>query len=174
MFGAVRLFPIAALSLALLAPAAAHAAPVLAPAPPQGQAQLVYPLTLAKNADLDFASLAAVGAGTAVIDPVSDTMTTTGGVLRLAGNPHAARFTGAAGGQSPVVIIRIPNRAVTITRVGGTETMIVDNFTLDGQSKRELAQAGAFEFKVGGTLRVSAGQAEGLYTGTFDVTIQYP
>lgn len=174
MFGAVRLPWMLALLLALAVPVPAGAAPVPPPAPPAGRAQLVFPMTLSKNADLDFASLAATGAGTAVIDPVSDTMTTTGGVLRLAGSPHAASFTGAAGGQSPVVIIRIPNRAVTLTRVGGTETMTVDNFTLDGQSKRELAQAGAFTFKVGGTLRVSAGQAEGLYTGTFDVTIQYP
>ena len=174
MLGAVRLRWTAALPLALLAPAAALAAPVPAPSPRPGQAQLIRALTLNKVADMDFASLGVIGAGTAIINPVTDTMTTTGGVVRLTGTPRAARFIGAAGGQSPVVNIRIPNRPVTLTRVGGTETMALDDFTLDGQSKRQLAQAGAFEFKVGGTLQVSAGQAEGLYTGTFDVTIQYP
>lgn len=169
----VRLACITALPLALLVPAVAHAAPVPAPTPPTARAALMRSLTLAKRDDMDFASVAALGAGTAVINPVSDTMTTTGGVVRLAGTPHAARFEGAASGSS-VVIIRIPTKAVTLTRAGGSETMIVDNFTLDGQSKREMAQAGVFEFKVGGTLRVSAGQVEGLYTGTFDVTIQYP
>jgi hypothetical protein len=32
----------------------------------------------------------------------------------------------------------------------------------------------AFEFNVGATLVVAAGQAEGTYTGEFDVTVQYP
>ena len=173
MFGFVRLVPIAALPLALFAGASAHAAPVAAPAPSAGEVQLLRSLTLTKLADMEFASLAAVQAGTAVIDPVTDTMSTTGGVGRLAGTPHAAEFRGVASGSS-VVIIRIPNKAVTLTRSGGSETMRVDNFTLDGQSKRTMAQAGVFTFKVGGTLRVSAGQVEGLYTGTFDVTVQYP
>ena len=59
-------------------------------------------------------------------------------------------------------------------RVGGNETILLNAFTLDGQSKQTMAEAGVFDFKVGATLRPSAGQADGLYTGTFDVTIQYP
>jgi hypothetical protein len=100
-------------------------------------------------------------------------MTVTGGVVRLGGTPHAARFRGVASG-SPVVIIRIPNGPVTLTRSGGTETLRVDDFTLDGQSKRTMAQSGIFEFAVGATLRPAANQTEGVYSGTFDVTIQYP
>ena len=73
-----------------------------------------------------------------------------------------------------MVIIRIPNGAVALTRVGGTQTISVDTFKLDGQSKRTMAQAGVFEFAVGATLRPAANQMEGVYTGTFDVTIQYP
>jgi hypothetical protein len=173
MIGAVRLSLIAALSLALLAPAAAQAAPVAAPAPPSGRAELLRSLTLTKLSDMDFGDLGVVGAGTAVINPVTDTMTITGGVLRLGGTPHAAQFRGVASGNS-VVNIRIPNRPVALTRVGGTETIALDNFTLDGQSKRAMAQAGVFTFKVGGTLRPAAGQVDGVYTGTFEVTIQYP
>jgi Domain of unknown function (DUF4402) len=37
-----------------------------------------------------------------------------------------------------------------------------------------MAQAGIFDFRVGATLRPAAGQAEGVYTGTYEVTIQYP
>ena len=159
--------------LALLAPAAAHAAPVAPPANPAGQAMLMRPLTLTKLADMDFGNLGVTTAGTAVINAVTDTMTTTGGVTRLGGTPHAAMFRGVAQGSS-VVNIRIPNRPVLLTRVGGTETITLDAFTLDGQSKRTMAQAGIFDFKVGATLRPAANQAEGLYTGTFDITIQYP
>jgi hypothetical protein len=73
-----------------------------------------------------------------------------------------------------VVNIRIPNGGVNLTRVGGTETILLNTFTLDGQTKRSMAQAGVFEFAVGATLRPAANQVEGVYTGTFDVTIQYP
>jgi hypothetical protein len=72
------------------------------------------------------------------------------------------------------VNIKIPNNSVTLKRVGGTETMTVSNFTLQGQSKRTLAKAQSFTFRVGGTLNVAANQVEGVYTGTFDVTVQYP
>jgi hypothetical protein len=173
MIGAVRLSLIAALSLALLAPAAAQAAPVAAPAPPSGRAELLRSLTLTKLADMDFGNLGVTANGTAVINPVTDTMTTTGGVLRLGGTPHAAQFRGVATGSS-VVIIRVPTGGINLTRVGGTQTILLNAFTLDGQSKRSMAQAGVFTFKVGATLRPTAGQVDGLYTGTFDVTIQYP
>ena len=172
MFGLLR-FLVAFAVAALFMPAVASAAPLAAPAPPSASASLLKPLTLTRLADMDFGNLAVAGAGTAVIDAVTDTMATTGAVTRAGGSPRAALFRGVAQGSS-VVIIRIPTRSVTLTRAGGSETMILDNFTLDGQSKRTMAQAGVFDFKVGGTLRVAAGQVEGLYSGTFDVTIQYP
>jgi len=168
-----RLVLAATLPLALLAPAAGWSAPVDAPTKPAGQAQLMKPLTLAKLNDMDFGDLGVTANGTAVINPVTDTMTTTGGVLSLGGTPRAATFRGVAQG-SAVVNIKVPNGGITLTRVGGTQTILLNAFTLDGQSKRTLAAAGIFDFKVGATLRPTAGQAEGLYTGTFDVTIQYP
>jgi hypothetical protein len=173
MFGALRHPLAAALPLALLAPAAALAAPVAPATQPPAQAALMRPLTLTRIADMDFGNLGVTANGTAVINPVTDTLTTTGGVVRLGGTPHAAIFRGVAQGNA-VVIIRVPNGGINLTRVGGTETILLNAFTLDGQSKRTLAQAGIFDFKVGATLRPTAGQADGVYTGTFDVTIQYP
>ncbi|HVL29935.1 MAG TPA: DUF4402 domain-containing protein [Sphingomicrobium sp.] len=159
--------------LALLASAPAPAAPVAPSAAPPAQAALMRPLTLTKLNDMDFGYLGVIANGTAVINPVTDTMTTTGGVLRLGGTPRAAAFRGVAQGNS-VVIIRIPNGGINLTRAGGTETILLNAFTLDGQSKRAMARAGVFDFKVGATLRPTAGQVEGLYTGTFEVTVQYP
>jgi len=173
MFGGMRLVLAATMPLALIAPAAAWAAPVAPATKPAGQAQLMRPLTLAKIADMDFGLLGVTANGTAVINPVTDTMTTTGGVMRLGGTPHAAVFRGVAQG-SAVVNIKVPNGGVNLTRVGGTQTILLNAFTLDGQSKRSMAQAGVFDFKVGATLRPTAGQVEGVYTGTFDVTIHYP
>jgi len=161
----------ASLAAALLVPDAAHAAGATTPA--NASIAVLHPLSLIRKGDLDFGAIARTGAGTAVIDPNTNVMTTTGGVISLGGSPTAATFIGAAGSAS-VVIIRIPKNPILITRVGGTETMSVNNFTLQGQDKRTLARQESFEFRVGATLNVGAAQVDGTYIGTFDVTVQYP
>ena len=159
------------LAAALLAPAPAHAAGAVPVA--KASIGVLHPLTLVLKGDLDFGTIARTGAGTVVIDPDTNIMTTTGGVVPLGGLPTAAAFIGAAGSAS-VVIIRIPNGSIPITRVGGSETMLVSNFKLQGQNKRNLARQESFEFRVGATLNVGAAQVDGTYVGTFDVTVQYP
>jgi hypothetical protein len=160
------------LALALSGPLAA--ASVGASTPATGKTLLLFPLSVEKVEDLDFGYLAVTSAGTAVINPDTNVMTTTGGVVALGGSRHAALFAGSSNRSSVVVNIKIPNQPITLTRVGGTQTMTVSNFTLQGQSKRTIAAQSSFTFRVGGTLNVAAGQAEGVYTGTFDVTVQYP
>jgi hypothetical protein len=157
--------------LALVVPAAGSAAPASAPA--IGQAALLSPLSVVKNGDLDFGDLVAGGAGTAVIDPVGGALSTTGGVIRVGASAHAATFTGT-GSKNSVVHIRLPASPITVTRAGGTETMTVSNFTLDGLANRKVPPSDVFTFAVGGTLNVAAGQAQGTYAGTFTVTVQYP
>ena len=158
----------------LLAPAAGQTAPRAAATPAQATGTLLFPLEIVKNRDLDFGNVGTTAAaGTVVINPETDTISSTGGASLLGGTPHAAQFTGAAKGNN-VVIIRIPKQPVTLTRVGGTQTMIADNFTLQGLDKRAVAARVAFDFRVGATLNVNANQAEGTYVGTFDVSIQYP
>ena len=149
------------------------AAPKSAPTPPDAGAELMRPLTLTKVRNMDFGTIGVTTAGTATINPVTNAISVTGGVTSLGGTIQSARFAGATS-SSAVVNIKVPNSAVFITRQGGTETIRVDSFTLDGQSKRTMAQAGVFEFNVGATIRPVAGQVEGVYSGTFDVTIQYP
>jgi hypothetical protein len=134
---------------------------------------LLSPNTLQKLDDLNFGTIGQTAAGTAVLNPVPDTLSTTGGVLALGGTPHAAQFQGFASKNS-VVNIKLPNQPVILTRSGGTQTVTVSNFTLDGPSKKVMANGTVFTIKVGATLTVPAGQATGLYTGTFNVTAQYP
>jgi hypothetical protein len=169
----LRALVAALIALGIAVPAAA-APPVAAATPAQARAAMLYPLEIIKKRDLDFGYLAApTAAGTAVIDPETDTISSTGGVLLLGGTPHAAIFSGAAK-SSNVVIIRIPKQPATLTRIGGTETMTVSNWVLEGLDKRQAAAKVAFDFRVGGTLNVNANQAEGTYVGTFEVSIQYP
>jgi hypothetical protein len=137
-------------------------------------AAVIHPLTVTKLKDMDFGFAAAATAGTAVLDPDTDSLSTSGGVTAVGGAPHCAEFLGAAQSNS-VVNLKVPNKPSTLTRVGGTETMTANNFTLQGGlSKKVLAKSESFTFRVGATLNVAAGQAEGTYVGTFDVTVQYP
>jgi hypothetical protein len=162
----------AGLALLLLA-AAAPAAPVTASTNDAGKATILRPLSLVKKADLDFGELVVASAGTAVIDPVSGSVTTTGSVTPVGTTAHPATFT-ATGSKNSVVNIKVPTAAVTLTRVGGGGTMTVSNWTLDGKTNRKIPQNSAFDFNVGGTLNIGAGQPDGDYVGTFTVTVQYP
>jgi len=118
-------------------------------------------------------TLAAGGAGTVVVDPVSSALTITGAVTPIGSAAHRATFT-TTGSKNSVVLIRLPKNPVTLTRVGGTETMTVSNWTLDGSTNRKIPPGNAFTFGVGATLNVAAAQADGTYAGTFTVTVQYP
>ena len=82
-----------AASLPLLLSAAAVAAPVPAARNATGNASLLRPLTILKQSDLDFGELVVRGAGTAVINPVSGALTTTGLVTPVGPPAKAAVFT---------------------------------------------------------------------------------
>ena len=162
-----------AASLPLFLSAAAVAAPVPAARNAAGTASVLRPLTILKQSDMDFGELVVRGAGTAVIDPVSGGLSTTGLVTPVGPPAKAAVFT-ATGSRTSNVHIRIPQNPITLTRVGGTQTMTVSTWTLDGNSNRKIPLTSAFNFAVGATLTVAAGQVDGTYLGTFDVTVQYP
>jgi hypothetical protein len=138
-----------------------------------GHALVLRPVSVVKLKDMDFGVLGSGPAGTAVLEPNADVLTTTGGVTALGGSPHSAEFAGAAN-SSAVVIIKVPKQPALMTRVGGTQTVSVSNFTVQGLNKRAIAAKTWFSFRVGGTLNVAANQADGTYVGTFDVTVQYP
>lgn len=163
----------AAAVLFLSLPAAGLGAPKAAAPAANGQILIVRPLTLTRIADMDFARLGVTTGGTATINPATGAMSVSAGLISLGGTPSPARYVGAASKQT-VVNIRVPKQPVLITRVGGTETLSVSAFTLDGQDKRALAAATSFTFAVGATITVPAGTVEGLYEGQIDVTVQYP
>ena len=172
VFVSPRCIAAALVALCTIAPAAA--APIAAVDDAGATTALLHPLQVLKRQDLDFGYVqAGTTAGTVVIDPNTSAISATGGATLLGGTPHPALFTGAAKSNS-VVNIKIPKQPITITRVNGTETMTVSKFTLEGLDKRQAAKNVSFDFRVGGTLNVSANQAEGLYVGTFEVSVQYP
>lgn len=163
----------AAIAALLPMGAAASAAPVKPNRDATATVQIHSATQVRKLQDLNFALLSVTTAGTAVIDPNTDAMTTTGGVIHAGWTPYAAIFEAIAPAKS-VVIIRLPRDPITLTRFGGTETMTVSNWTVSGNARRTVAAQEPFAFKVGGTLSVNAGQVEGIYLGTFEVDVQYP
>lgn len=167
----LSLLPLLVALFACASPASAQT--VLPDQDATGRAIVLRPLSLLKVEDLDFGWLTVTTAGTAVLNPFTGVVTTTGGVVTAGGDPLPAMFVGAASRNTPVKI-RIPNRPITITRQGGTETMTVSSWTLDGPADRKTGPERAFTFRVGATLNVGANQMDGLYTGTFDVEVQYP
>lgn len=173
MFGRIPILRKAPAMLVLLLSGGAAAAPVPATVQSSGRATVLKSLSLLKQDDLDFGQVIAAGAGTVVINPTSGALTTTGTVIPVGTAAHRATFT-ATGSRNSVVNIRLPKNPVTLTRVGGTQTMTVSNWTLDGATNRKVPLGNAFDFNVGGTLNVAAGQADGTYIGTFSVTVQYP
>ena len=158
--------------LPLLCPAAAHAAPVGVPTPAKGTAAIFLPGSLSKLQDMDFGMLAVTTAWTAILNANTNAITTTGGVTLVGGTPHAARFD-AVSPSKHIVKISLPKQAVKLTRVNGTETMTLDTWSINGATTRNVVAHEEFQFAVAGTLHVAANQVQGIYAGTFDVTINY-
>ncbi len=161
--------------------AAAAAAALLAPpafagiAAGDGRAVVLEPLSLVNVTRLSFGDIApGAAAGTVVINPDTEARTVTGGVTAIGGTVSAARFLGTGAANSNVAIIREPNGSITITRSGGTETMIVDDFTVEGgNGARQIRNDRVLDFRIGGRLLVGANQVEGTYVGTFTVIVDY-
>jgi spore coat protein U-like protein len=167
-------FPLRLASAALLLAAPSQLLAATPPAQAQGDAIVLKPLSLIKKTNMDFGTLIeSASAGTATIDPTSGAVTTTGGVTAVPSATSAAQFLGAGSRNSPYQI-RLPNAAITLTRAGGTETMTVSNWTLDGPTNRKVGANEAFQFGVGARVSVAANQAPGTYVGTFTVTVHYP
>jgi hypothetical protein len=161
--------------LALAVPTVAHAAPPQLFGPNRNAtsaARVILPAQIVKLYDMDFGFVTVTSAGTAIVDSNTGNVTTTSGVLFAGGLPHAAQFE-AISPSKTVVHIRLPKKAATLTRAGGTETMTVDTWSLNGVDTRNVVAHETFAFAIGGTLHVAANQAEGTYNGTFDVTIDY-
>lgn len=169
------------------------AATALAPLPASAQqayatmaAEILDPGTLQNNADMDFGDIIpSTTNGTVVMTASASAIcTVTGGLVRT-GPCKAAEFTGLAF-QSVQLRVQRPNGdRIDLAGPGGA-TMRVENFSFgstgttadeggNGANRffRVNATDGSYGFHVGGTLRVGAAQAPGIYNGTFEIRINY-
>jgi hypothetical protein len=159
----------AAMMASLAAAPAAAAGPTVQPA--TARALLLLPLTLTKVEDLDF--------GTVVSSPVAGTVTinaSTGARTHAGG---VTEITSAAGQRGLFAWAATPNQQVnfdivypaTLDDGAGNSVQIA---LLYLQSDSVIANSsGVAQVGVGGSILISANQAEGTYTNTFDVTASY-
>lgn len=148
----------------------------------EANAFLVTPLSFVKELDLDFGQIIPGNSdGTVVMDSAGG-VTTTGGVLQIAGTQQPARFWGY-GTFNQRVLINVDANSYTLTRDGGTETMIMDQVLIGSQppiiintNPRRFRIAnpdGFFSFTIAGRLQVASDQAPGVYSGEFTVQLEY-
>jgi hypothetical protein len=161
--------PLATIALFLTA----LSAPVFAGAaegPGSSRSIVLNPLAATTVQDLDFGHLIpGTTAGTVVINPVNSARSTTGGTMQAGGTTSAAIFIGVAR-PNRMVVLNLPNGQITLSN-GTGGTMTVGNFTTDGVRNRRTDANGIVSFRVAARLNVAANQADGAYSGTFDVTL---
>lgn len=145
---------------------------------------LIEPLTITKLSDLDFGDLIVTTAGTVLLTPTqTPTCVATGGVIHTA-ECQAAAFGGSATTGQRVRVRRPIGRTITLSGPG--DDMTVTDIIINGNPDLTPAQSnpnwerftinspdGTFIFRVGGTLNVNANQEPGIYTGTFDIRLDY-
>lgn len=141
-------------------------------------------LSITKVADMDFGRIVETGGGTILMTATdSATCTETGNVVH-SGVCQPAVFGGSGDTGRIVRIKKPPSETITITGPGAD--MTIDNLVIDGSPELTLIQQtpgysrfridsadGIFDFRIGGTLNVGVAQTPGVYTGTFEVSIQY-
>lgn len=157
----------AAVGVALCAASAVHALPATS------ETQIVNPVSVTNGSDLDFGRFIAGGVNSRVIVPAtSDTVIVSSGTaIPASGTVSRARFDVVAPPLT-LVFISLPT-SIQLTRVSGTELMLLDQFQQNGAATRIMGLSGQFSFYVGGRLRIGPAQTQGRYQGTFNVTVNF-
>jgi hypothetical protein len=108
------------------------------------------------------------------------TRTTTGGVQAIGSTHQPARFAGM-GSFNQQVLISVSSNTIQLTGPGAP--MTISQFEIGSSPTTILTTTplrfrinttnGQFNFPVGARLAVGANQADGVYTGTFAITLNY-
>jgi hypothetical protein len=159
------------------------AAPAYAASGPgTSNAAVVSRLSFFSTTDLDFGTiLASAAGGTVTVAP--DGTRTSSGVTTVGGGQVPAAFVGR-GTFNQIVTISMLATPITLTKVGGTQTMQVGTFVIGSapttviltttpQRFRIGSATGVFGFNLGATLTVNPNQVDGNYVGTFSIILNY-
>lgn len=144
----------------------AQAAPVTASA--TAKARILRQITVTNTSDLDFGTVV-VGATASTVAVSAAGARTCGASLTCTGTTTSANFD-ISGSNNAVVTIGGDNSVTLANGTGGTMTAALSR----SASTLTLANSAiGGSFQVFGTLSVGASQADGAYTGTFNVNVDY-
>jgi Mat/Ecp fimbriae major subunit len=128
------------------------------------KANILKQITVTKTADLDYATIV-TGAAASTVQITPAGVKTCGAGLTCTGTVSAAAFT-VVGTVGAIANVTVP---ASVSLSSGANSM---TSTLVG-SASTLTLAASNTLTVGGTLSVGASQADGVYSGTFTVTVDY-
>lgn len=140
-----------------------------------GSVTIIRGISLTKVTDLSFGTVIrpSTGSGTVTMGVGSDTPVVTGtGASLLASSSHARASYTAAGEGNQAYTITVP----PTFDMGGITVTLTSSLSSTGSFSGSLGSAGSLvggPLYVGGSFAITSGMATGLYTGTFDTTIQY-
>ncbi len=154
----------------------AGSANAAASASASANAEILSTITVVKDQDLDFGRVAVNGAGSLTVSADESAPAACPATLICQGARVPAKFTisGTSGAGAGASV-----REASINLTSGANSMVLNAFTVFFPNGNTLAlptptsTSGEAQFNVGGTLAVGAAQSAGLYTGTFNVDVDY-
>jgi hypothetical protein len=173
-------FRFLSLGLAMSAVVAVHGTAEAANANGSARGQIRKPVTISKTADLNFGNvIRGTTAGTVTINARTGARTRTGGTVLQGAVFSRAAFTGTASGGR-LVRFTVGAPSVTLNGPGGA-TMTVNTFriSINGAAQQTLPRnatmpaTGSSALNIGARPNVAANQADGDYTGSFALTMDY-
>lgn len=128
-------------------------------------AGVMTPLSIQETRSLNF--------GTITAQPTAFTvrLTPTGQRSLPGGGAFSPGAFAVAGQPGAMVALSLPRSGILL-KGRGADLVLVD-LTTDLPSTFPLGPGGRTSFQVGGTLKINANQAKGLYTGFYPVTVNY-
>jgi hypothetical protein len=129
-------------------------------------------LSLTTTRNLQFGSFVASGGGTITVD-TNGARSRSGSVFLVPSSASSARLTVSdtdPANLNKIFDISLPAGATLDN--GSGSTMELSNFTSDPPGSSQFLGSGQ-AFTVGATMTVGAGQARGVYAGSFSITVNY-
>ena len=132
------------------------------------KAKIVAPVSISEQEALDFGTMIAP-TDTSKKVTIATNGTRSGDSSILVGNGGKAGLFNVTGADRQSMTISVTD---STTLTGAGDPMTVNNFVTEPASTLTLTGTSG-QIKVGADLTVGQGQAEGDYTGTYEVTVSY-
>jgi len=139
---------------------------------------IFQPIVLTKDTDLNFGTVVRPqsGSGSVAIDAATGQRTLSGQGAVLNTGPAASRAAFTVGGEGGQTFTISAPATLTLTRSGGSETVVATltpSATSGVLSGSLGGAAGSSSFGVGGQLPIADTLTAGAYAGSFTVTVAY-